>query len=130
MRYLSLAEVLDLQHRIIEQSGGSHGLQNLGALESALAQPKMAFGGTDLYPTLFEKAAALCDSLVLNHPFVDGNKRVGHAAMETFLILNGYELNADVDDAETTILKLAAGDLQRDHFTEWVVEHTIERGSE
>jgi death-on-curing protein len=61
-------------------------------LESALAQPRATFGGTDLYPGLIEKAAALGFSLVMGHPFVDGNKRTGHAAMETFLILNGHEL--------------------------------------
>ena len=64
----------------------------------------MSFGGAELYPTLAEKAAALCFSLVMNHPFVDGNKRIGHAAMETFLVMNGFEMNADVDDSESTIL--------------------------
>ncbi len=59
MRYLSIAEVLELQRILIEQTGGSHGLRDLGALESALAQPRMTFGGTDLYPTLAEKATAL-----------------------------------------------------------------------
>lgn len=80
MRYLSLPELFRLHERALEQSGGSAGLRDLGGLESALAQPRMTFGGTDLYPTLPEKAAALCFSIVLNHPFVDGNKRVGYAA--------------------------------------------------
>jgi death-on-curing protein len=84
MRYLTLAELLEFHHRIIEQSGGADGIRDLGLAESALAQPHMSFGGVDLYPTLTEKAAALCFSLVMNHPFVDGNKRIGHAAMETF----------------------------------------------
>ena len=65
-----------------------------GTINSAIAQSKVTFGGVDLYPTVVEKAAALCFSLVQNHPFVDGNKRVGHAAMETFLILNGAEIDA------------------------------------
>ncbi len=82
MRHLTLAEVLELHRMVMEQSGGSAGLCDLGALESAIAQPRMSFGGSDLYPSLVEKAAALCFSLVNNHPFVDGNKRVGHAAME------------------------------------------------
>ena len=92
MRYISLSEVLELHRRIIEESGGSTGLRDLGGLESAIAQPHMTFGGRDLYPTLIEKAAALCFSLVQNHPFIDGNKRVGHAAMEVMLILNGYDV--------------------------------------
>ncbi|HMO16291.1 MAG TPA: type II toxin-antitoxin system death-on-curing family toxin [Pirellulaceae bacterium] len=126
MRILSLAELIELHHRIIEQSGGADGIRDLGLAESALAQPQMSFGGMELYPTLAEKAAALCYSLVMNHPFVDGNKRIGHAAMETFLVLNGFELDADVDNSESVILRLAAGDLGRAAFTEWVVEHVTE----
>ena len=90
----------------------------------------MTYAGSELYPTLLEKAATLCYSLVLNHPFVDGNKRVGHAAMETFLMVNGFELNAGVDESEATILMLAAGEIERDDFTAWVVEHAIERSAE
>ena len=71
----------------------------------------MTFGGQELYPGLADKAAALGFSLVCNHPFVDGNKRVGHAAMETFLVLNGWELAAGVDEQEQVILRLAAGAL-------------------
>ena len=82
MRFLSLSEVFDLHRRLIDQTGGAFGVRDLGALESALAQPRMTFSGQDLYPSLAEKAAALCFSLIQNHPFVDGNKRVGHAATE------------------------------------------------
>ena len=100
MRYLTLAEVLELHRRVIEQSGGADGVRELGGVESAVAQPQMTFGGQELYPTIESKATALCFSLVMNHPFVDGNKRIGHAAMETFLVLNGYECAADVDDVK------------------------------
>ena len=62
----------------------------------------------------------------MNHPFVDGNKRIGHAAMETFLVMNGFELDAGVDDSESVILRLAAGELGRIPFTEWVVGHVTE----
>src|ERR1041385_5154493 len=110
MRLLSLAEVLELHRRVIEQAGGSMGLRDLGALESAVAQPRMTFGGEDLYPSLVEKAVALCFSLVQNHPFIDGNKRVGHAAMETFLVLNGFEIEAATNEQERVILGLAAGE--------------------
>ena len=92
----------------------------LVGLESALAQPRMTFGGQELYPSLADKAAALGFSLVCNHPFIDGNKRVGHAAMETFLVLNGWELAAGVDEQEQVILRLAAGSLPREEFTAWV----------
>lgn len=126
MRYLTLGELIELHRRIIEQSGGAGGIRDLGLAESAIAQPHMTFGGTELYSTLGEKAAALCFSLVMNHPFVDGNKRIGHAAMETFLVMNRFELTADVDDSESIILRLAAGELGRLPFTEWVVQHVTE----
>jgi len=123
MRYVTLAEVVDLHRRLLQATGGAHGIRDLGALESAVAQPKATFGGADLYPTLVEKAAALCLSLVLGHPFVDGNKRVGHAAMETFLILNGAEVDAQVDDQERLMLDLAAGRIGRSQLTDWLRQH-------
>ena len=76
---------------------------------------------------LLEKAAALGFSLIRNHPFVDGNKRTGHAAMEVFLVLNGYEIDASVDEQEQTILQLAAGELAREVFSEWLRTHVVER---
>lgn len=119
-RYLTLAEVLELHRMALEQSGGLDGVRDPGGLDSALAQPLMTFDGAELYPTLAEKASALGFSLVGNHPFMDGNKRVGHAAMETFLVLNGWELTAGVDEQEAVILRLAAGELKREAFTAWV----------
>jgi death on curing protein len=123
MRYVTFPEVLELYNRIIEQSGGSAGIANLGGLESALAQPTMTFGGEELYPTIVEKASALSFSLIKNHPFIDGNKRIGHAAMEVFLVLNGFEINATVDEQEQVILQVASGELGRDEFTEWLRSH-------
>lgn len=128
MRYLSFAEVVELHRLVIEASGGSHGLRDLGSLESAIAQPRMSFAGEDLYPSLVEKAAALCFSLVKNHPFVDGNKRVGHAAMETFLVLNGSEIEATVDQQEGLMLALAAGELDRPDLVRWLSDHHASRG--
>lgn len=119
IRYLTLAEVLELHRSVLERWGGSGGIRDITVLESALAQPRQSFGGTDLYPHLATKAAALCFSLVLNHPFIDGNKRIGHAAMEVFLMVNGYELRSPVDEQERVILDLAAGQLARDAFSEW-----------
>lgn len=123
IRYLILEEVLELHRLVLEQSGGLAGVRDLGGLDSALAQPQMAFGGQDLYPSLGEKAAVLGFCLVCNHPFIDGNKRVGHAAMETFLVVNGWELVAGVDEQEQVVLRLAAGDLEHDEFTAWVQSH-------
>ncbi len=81
MRYLTLAEVVTLHRRLIATTGGARGIRDLGGLESALAQPRAGFGGDDLYSGVVEKAVALGFSLVMGHPFVDGNKRTGHAAM-------------------------------------------------
>ena len=83
----------------------------------------MTFVGEDLYPTVVDKAAALGFSIVMNHPFIDGNKRTGHAAMETFLVLNGMEINASVDEQERVILALASGELGREEFVQWMKEH-------
>ena len=129
MRYLILGEVLELYRRIMEQSGGTMGIRDLGALESALAQPRMTFGGTELYSTIVEKAAALGFSLINNHPFVDGNKRTGHAAMEVFLILNGYEIEASTDEQERIILQVASGETKREAFIEWLRAHIVEKNT-
>jgi death on curing protein len=124
VRYVSLGEILDLYSRMMAQTGGAPGVRDLSALESALAQPRMTFGDADLYSTIEEKAAALGFSLIANHPFVDGNKRIGHAALEVFLLLNGYELDATVDDAEQIIIGIAAGANSRDDLLRWVRKHS------
>jgi death-on-curing protein len=123
MRYLTLGEVVDLHRRLLQATGGAPGIRDFAALESAIARPRAAFGGVDLYPTMVEKAAALALSLVQGHPFVDGNKRVGHAAMETFLVLNGTEIDAPVDDQERLMLDLAASRIGRSYLVDWLRRH-------
>ena len=120
MRYLTLAEVLELHRRVIEQAGGSPGVRDLGGLSSAVAQPRATFDGQDLHPTAADKAAALCFSLTANHPFVDGNKRVGHAAMETFLVMSGFEVVASIDEGEQVMLDVASGHLDREGLAAWL----------
>ena len=123
MRYLSLGEVVNLHQALLEQTGGAAGIRDLGGLESALAQPRATFGGTDLHQTAVQKAAALGFSLTLNHPFVDGNKRVAHAAMGVFLLLNGLELQGTVDEQERLMLDLAARHLTREELAAWLEQH-------
>lgn len=123
MRYVTLAEVVELHRRLLQATGGAAGIRDLGALEAAVAQPKATFDGIDSYPTVIEKAAVLCFSLVQGHPFVDGNKRVGHAAMETFLVLNGTEIDAPLDDQERLMLDLAAGRVERNQLIDWLRQH-------
>ncbi len=127
MRYLTLDEVVELHCRLLAQSGGLAGIRDLGGLESALAQPKMTFSGAELYPSVLEKAITLGFSLIQNHPFVDGNKRIGHAAMEIFLVLNGFEIDAAVDEQEQVILQVASGSMNRQDFTNWLQNHLIPR---
>lgn len=120
MRYLSLDEVLKLHEWVVSQSGGSFGTRDKGALESAIAQPQSSFDGKDLYPSLVEKAIALAYSLAMNHPFIDGNKRIAHLAMETFLFLNGHEVAASIDDQEKMFLGVAGGEIKRGEFEAWL----------
>ena len=127
MRYLSLVEIFELHEAIIASTGGARGIRDVGALESAVNQPRLTFDQVDLYPDLVSKAATLSFSLVMNHPFIDGNKRVGHAAMETFLVLNGSEIDADVDEQERLILDLAAVKLTREELTSWLNDHITTR---
>lgn len=127
IRYLTLGEVVALHRRLIEQSGGSHGLRDLGALESAVAQPRMTFGGEDLYPTLTAKSVALGFSLINNHPFVDGNKRIGHLSMEMMLVLNGKAIDAGVDDSERIVLGVASGAVDRAELLAWIDSRVRDR---
>jgi len=126
---ISLEVVLELHHELIHRTGGSAGIRDLNGLKSALAQPRMTFGGQDLYPTLVEKAAALGFSLIQNHPFVDGNKRVGHAVMELFLYLHGFEIDAPADEQETIILQVAASQRSRADLVQWLEQHLKEKGT-
>jgi len=130
MTYLEFAQDLSLHSGVIRQSGGAQGVRDLGALKSAVAQPRMTFGAADVYPSLIEKAAALAYSLVMNHPFVDGNKRVGHMAMEAMLLCNGFEVYAPIDDQESVFLKLAAGQFRREQLVDWLTRHVAPRGIE
>ena len=124
MRLLTLGEVLELHQRIISSSGGASGIRDLGAIASAVAQQSTSVGGVDAYPRPVDKAAALAFSLVGNHGFVDGNKRVGHAAMEVLLMLNNVEIAASIDAQERVMLDLAAGKLARDELLEWLKTNT------
>jgi death-on-curing protein len=123
MVYITLNEALEIYGRIMAQSGGMTGVLNIGALESALAQPRMTFDGKELYSTIVEKAAALGFSIVKNHPFVDGNKRTGHAVMDMFLALNGYMIAATIEEQVAIMVEVASGEAGRQKFTDWLRAH-------
>jgi len=126
MRYLTIEEVFALHSLIILSSGGSPGLRDRGALDSAVAQPQMTFGGVDLYTPIPRKAAALGHSLISNHPFIDGNKRAGHAAMEVMLLLNGHEIIGSIDEQEEVMLSVASGTMSRDEVASWIDQHVVQ----
>jgi death-on-curing protein len=117
--HLSVEQLLQIHEAQIEKFGGSTGLRDRGGLESAAARPAMTFGGEDLYPDLAAKAGALMHSLVMNHPFVDGNKRVGAAAAELFVLLNESRLDASDQELEDVTLAVARGEMDVEPLTIW-----------
>ena len=120
MKSLYPKQVLYLYQQIIQQSGGSVGLRDQGLLESAIYRPQASFGGQDLYPDLFSKAAALGHSIISNHPFVDGNKRVGFEVMRLMLRLNGYDLRASVEAKFDFVTEIAKGKLTEQAIADWL----------
>ncbi|MDR3635659.1 MAG: type II toxin-antitoxin system death-on-curing family toxin [Isosphaeraceae bacterium] len=126
MKYLSLDLILRIHERVIAATGGDPAVLDIGRLDSAVAQPRMGFGGQSLYPTL----AALAFSLSMNHPFADGNKRTSDVAMRTFLSRNGHDIDpaVSVDEREAVFLGVVAGAVTREQFTGWVRAHVVRRG--
>lgn len=125
MRILTKQQVLTLHKMLIEQSGGSPEIRDDGLLESALNAPFQSFGDTDLYPSLLEKAARLGYGLIKNHPFVDGNKRIGTHAMLSFLDINHAELAYSDEELISLILGIAAGKYDDKHLLNWLQQHLI-----
>lgn len=119
MKYLSVQDILLLHYLAVENSGGSHGLRDLGLLESAVTRPQASFGGENLYPTLFLKVVALVHSLLRNHAFVDGNKRTSMYAGMTFLELNGYRFEAGQKEVVMFALKIENDRLSVEEIASW-----------
>ena len=120
---LSKPQILLLHDQLLEATGGSSGLRDEGMLDSALNAPFQTFGGEDVYPSTQQKAARLCFGLVKNHPFVDGNKRIGTHAMLVFLALNGIELKYTQTELSDVILRLAAGEIPSSGLLGWILAH-------
>jgi death-on-curing protein len=123
--YLTVAEVVSIHHYQIEEYGGIHGLRDQGALEAAVFRPQ-----TGYYNDLSEEAAALLESLVNNHAFLDGNKRVGFAAMHTFLLVNGFDLDVSSGAAYEFMVKtMEAGKFRFALLHEWIAGHIDSLGN-
>jgi death-on-curing protein len=119
VEYLSVGQVRALHAQQLERYGGGSALRDRGALESALARPAATFGGEDLYPDIADKAAALMHSLALNHPFVDGNKRVAAFASIVFIESNGHEFLATPDELVEMTLAVAEGKMAVEALAIW-----------
>ena len=124
MKYLSAEQVLFINARLIVETGGKAGVLDLALLESAVARPSATFDGADLYPDLFDKAAALLDFLVNNHPFVDGNKRTGITSAAMFLRINGYRIICLQDELEAITMRVATEHPKVAALADWLREHT------
>lgn len=120
---LTKKQVLTLHTQLVQKTGGSDGLRDEGLLDSAINAPFQTFSGCELYPSLQHKAMRLCCGLVKNHPFIDGNKRIGAHAMLVFLALNGISLSFNQMELSDVILKLAANEVSEEHLLEWINEH-------
>jgi len=123
-KFLTLERVKQLHTDAIRKYGGSEGLRQPGMLDSALAMPKAGFGGSYLHEDLFEMAAAYMYHLVQNHPFIDGNKRVGLDAALVFLKLNGMEVVATQDEIVDMVLQVAQGNMHKPAIADFLRQHS------
>lgn len=123
MKILKKRQILLLHSVLIAESGGSDGVRDEGLLDSAVNTPFQTFSGQDLYPTVLEKAVRLGFGLIRNHPFIDGNKRIGTHAMLVFLNLNSITLSYEDDELISTILSVASGEMNADGLLKWIQQH-------
>lgn len=123
MKLLKKRQILLLHSVLIAESGGSDGVRDEGLLDSAVNTPFQTFSGQDLYPTVLEKAVRLGFGLIRNHPFIDGNKRIGTHAMLVFLNLNSITLSYEDDELISTILSVASGEMDADGLLKWIQQH-------
>lgn len=119
--YLTIAEVLQIHRLLIDAYGGTHGVRDIALLESAVFRPQIGY-----YNSISEEAAALMESIAINHPFFDGNKRIAFAAAHTFLLVNGHDLDLDPQAASDFIFQsLTTGQFRFSRILAWIEQHLI-----
>lgn len=123
MKTLTRRQVLLLHEQLLENFGGTSGIRDEGLLDSALAAPFQTFGGQYLYPSVPAKAAQLGFGLIRNHPFLDGNKRIGAHILLVFLALNGVELDYSQQQLADVILSVAASRANAEDLLQWILQH-------
>ena len=124
VEYPTIGEVLLIHQRVIEETGGSQGVRSMDLLDSAVNRPRAGFGDEEFYPDLFSKVAALFESIILNHPFVDGNKRTAAVAAEFFLEINGYTINAPDKAFEDFAVHIAESKPELEEIEEWLRQNS------
>ena len=123
---ISIKEVEEIHKTLIENFGGSYGIRDISSLESALARPFQTFDGVDLYSSAIQKAASLIESVVINHPFIDGNKRTGYVLMRMLLINNDIDINATQEEKYDFVINIASGKTTFDEIAKWLINHIEE----
>lgn len=123
MKYLEIDEVLAIHETMIELFGGRSDIHDFSLLHSAVERSKATFGGADLYDSIFEKAAALIQSLILNHPFDDGNKRTAITSTARFLWINGYNLKLPIDESIQFTLDIDGHRINFEETAQWLENH-------
>ena len=121
---ITIKIILRLHDLSIINYGGSQGLRDQGLMESAIARPYQTFGGKDLYPTVLEKAAALAESIIINHPFIDGNKRTGLLAMLLILEIGNFKITASNDDTYNFTIEISTGEIKFEEIVLWLKNNT------
>ena len=117
-------EVILIHAKLIETYGGTQGIRDMGLLESSLNRPFATFDELDLYITPIEKAAALLESLLINHPFIDGNKRIAYTVARLFLMSSGIDIQATINEKYDFIIQIAKGEISIEQIKEWLTTHT------
>jgi death on curing protein len=126
---IPIKEVEQLHRILIENFGGSHGIRDFESLQSAIARPFQTFDNVELYPSSIEKAAALLESILINHPFVDGNKRTGYTIMRLFLIQNDYDITASQNEKYQFIVQVASGIIKYDEIVLWLQSNVTKKSN-
>ena len=123
VKVLTIEQVIGLHYEIVSESGGSDGIRDMGLLDSAVNAPFQSFGGYDVYPTIYEKAARLGFGLAQNHAFIDGNKRIAAHALLSFLSINGIEIDCTEFELFSVFYKLASSEITFEDLVKWLRTH-------
>jgi death-on-curing protein len=124
---IDLKVVESIHNILIDRFGGIKGIRDLGSLEAALARPLATFDKIDLYPSTIEKASSLFESLIINHPFIDGNKRIAHVLMRIILLQDGIDISASQEEKYKFVISASKGEYRFDEIRKWLNDHLTKK---